>query len=214
MKLKDLLEMAPYHSEGEKPPRHWKETFKMFLSDSALNRDFTLIGELEVNHYLLEFYSRNEGRTVYGGYKIKNEYDEEGLKVVFVLEFKAKPTLINYPKDVKKKHLVQVNKVNTDLDFRDFGVAMFVYQLLVKRGLIILSDITQLDGGKILWKKMARRSHLHDYKIRILDDERGFFKDKSGNIIEYDSTNLDDSQIWTTGLDFSGEHILLLMSLK
>lgn len=215
MKLNDLLEMSPYNPKGEEPPKHWKETFDMFLSDNTLQRLYDHLIDLNTTTGIeIKFYLHQNKKIVYGGIKSTNEVGDEGVSIVFVLQFKSKPTLINYPKGVKRNKLLQVNKVNTKTEFEGQGIAMFIYQTLVKNNILILSDITKLDGGKALWKKMARRSHLHDYKIRILDNERGFLKDSKGNIIEYNNTNLDDSQIWTSGLDFSGEHLLLLMSLK
>ncbi len=218
MKLKELLEMAPYHAKGENPPEHWKKTLELFFSESAVQREFEELGEFDIDRNLysvdkLKIIARKEGRMVYAVYQDINKYNETGWRVVFVLEFKNKPTLINYPKDINKKLLLQVNKVNTDKNYRELGLASYVYQLLIKKGFIILSDIIQLDGGKALWQKIARRSNFDNYKIRIIDDEIGYLK-RNGKILEYDGSNISDDEIWTTEMNFDGEHILLIMSLK
>ena len=219
MKLKDVFEMAPYLVKGENPPTHWKKMLDVTVSKSALQRDYTFISSLTLRHQVngvndVHFYRLNDGNTIHGGYFEINEYNEERLKLIFTLSFKSKPTLKSYPKDVDKRHLLQVSKVNTDHQFERLGIASFVYQMLVKMGIIILSDTTQFDGGKGLWDKMIRRSHLSDYEIRILDDERGYRKDKDGKIISYDGFNIGEDEIWTSDLDFSGEHTLLMIRLK
>ncbi len=150
--------MAPYHAKGENPPEHWKKTLELFFSESAVQREFEELGEFDIDRNLysvdkLKIIARKEGRMVYAVYQDINKYNETGWRVVFVLEFKNKPTLINYPKD------------------------------------------------------------FDNYKIRIIDDEIGYLK-RNGKILEYDGSNISDDEIWTTEMNFDGEHILLIMSLK
>lgn len=218
MKLKELLEMAPYHAKGENPPEHWKKSLDISISKSALERDYSFLSSLDINPAIddaeiLHFYMLNEGRTIHGGYFIIDEIGEERLKIVFVLTFKANNTLKAYPKDINKKLLLQVSKVNTNSQFGRIGIASFVYQSLIQKGFIILSDTVQLDGGKALWQKMSKYSQIKDYKIRIIDDETGYLK-RNGKILEYDGSNISDDEIWTTEMNFDGEHTLLIMSLK
>jgi hypothetical protein len=174
------------------------------------------MGSLELNipdMVVLKFYYMKDGKTIYGGYVDDSTLDSS-FRVIFVLEFKNKNTLINYPADINKNKILQVNKVNTIPRLQNIGIASFVYQLLAAHGFIILSDITQLDGGVGLWVKMAKAAHLNNYIIRIIDDEYGYKKDNAGNIIEYNGANIDTADIWTHGVDFAGEHILLMLTPK
>jgi hypothetical protein len=220
MRIQELLEMTPpYWAKGEKPPKHWRHALTSFMSLSALARDFkSLNSTIDLPSSIgesISFFQNTSTKTVIGGFE---SYNEESLQidfeVVFTLRFKKKNTLLNIPNDIPSKKLIQVDKVLTSKDYANFGIASFVYAALVRSGHFILSDITQLDGGKALWQRMARLAHLSDYQIRILDDERGYLKDKNGKVISYDNSNIHEDDIWTTLLDFSGEHKLLLISPK
>lgn len=216
MKIEELLEMAPpYHPKGEKPPRHWAKKNDFFISFSAIHRAYDEIGFANFTTLDLIFYMSKEAKTVFGGYEDTDPFTQElGFRVIFVLDFKSKLTIVNFPKQINRRKCLQVQKVHTLEKYQDRDIAQFVYQLLVSRGFTIISDTTQLDGGVGLWKKMARQAHLNDYQIHIIDDEEGFLKDGNGDLLTYNSKNIDDAIIWTHDLDFSGQHKLLVMISK
>ena len=124
MKLGELLqEMAPYHAKGDKPPKHWEKTLEMFYSKAMIEREFSILGKITLQRAIrgtstIDFIVRNEGRTIYGVYEDTNRYNELGFRVMFTLEFKAKSTLSAFPKDIRKRSILQVSKVNTDKDLK------------------------------------------------------------------------------------------------
>ena len=143
---------------------------------------------------------------------VKSNHPEDGRstnRIVFSLRFKPSHTLANTI-NVDDTKIIQVDKVSIDREFGNQGLASFAYSRLAMRGFIILSDNSQFTDGKMLWKKMAERAHLRDYKIYILDDEYGFIT-KDGKPVVYDSKNIDDAKIWTSGDNFDGFHKLLVM---
>ena len=74
-----------------------------------------------------------------------------------------------------------------------------------------MDHFLELCGGVNLWKKLAREAIKSGVVVRLLDDEHGYLKDKSGKVISYDSKNINDKEIWSSDLDFSKEHILLTL---
>lgn len=210
---KEILGETPYHHEGDyAQPR---EVAKMqFVSDSTLSRGYDKIGEFntsavgEVSIYLLK-----QGSSVLGTIKSEKQIGDTAVnsnRVVFFLRFKQFPTIVNYPIGITKNTVKQVDSAYVSSEFRGFGIASFVYSLMIANGYVVVSDSAQFTDGKELWKKMAKEAHAESYKIYIID-ENGFLKDDSGEPIVYDGSNIDDAKIWTGGLDMSGEHILLML---
>lgn len=211
MKGQDLLSETPYLHDGEyEAPEVLKS--QTFMSDATLLRDHSPLDYYVVNAERIEFFFSKTQRVVTGVIKKKKEKTKEMSNlVVFSLRFKKEKTIVNYPNGVDQHKVLQVDSVYTDEDYRGRGISSFVYALLVEKGFIIVSDTSQFDDGKQLWKKISREAQFNDYVIHIIDDENGFVKDKSGKIISYDSSNIDDAKIWSSGMDFRGEHILLMM---
>lgn len=73
----------------------------------------------------------------------------------------------------------------------------------------VVSDVTQFDPAKALWKKLAGGSH---YKMFVADIDHGIFKDSAGNDIVYNGANISDSEIWTGGSDFAGNYRVLILT--
>ena len=210
MKTAEILGEAPYLHDGEyKAPQGMDK--KTYHSDGALQRQYVHLGFEVFNAERIDFYLQDELRLV-GVIKDKKEKTQEMSNlIVFSLRFKTFKTIVNYPSDIDKHKVLQVDSVYTRPEFRTFGIASYVYMLLVEKGYIVVSDSGQFDDGKQLWKKISREAKFNDYVIHIIDDEEGFLKDKSGKVISYDSSNIDDAKIWSSGMNFDGEHILLMM---
>lgn len=210
MKAVEILTETPYVHDGEyKAPEGMDK--KTYHSDSALKRQYQFLGFEVFDAERVEFYLQDKLRLV-GVIKDKKDKTQElSNLIVFSLRFKTHKTIVNYPDGVEESKTLQVDSVYTRPEFREFGIASFVYTLLVEKGFIIVSDTSQFSDGKQLWKKISREAKFYDYVIHIIDDEKGFAKDKSGKVIAYDSSNIDDAKIWTSGMNFDGEHILLMM---
>ena len=210
MKTAEILSETPYVHDGEyeAPAGMDKKTYH---SDGALARQYSHLGFEVFDAERVDFYLQDDLRLV-GVIKDKKEKTQEMSNlIIFSLRFKTHKTIINYPEEVLEDKVLQVDSVYTRPEFRTFGIASYVYALLVEKGFIVVSDTSQFTDGKQLWKKISREAKFNDYVIHIIDDENGFIKDKSGKVIAYDSSNIDDAKIWTSGMNFDGEHILLMM---
>jgi hypothetical protein len=92
---------------------------------------------------------------------------------------------------------LQVETVFTHPKYQSQNLAMALYVVLARYNFTIISDFTQYNGGKALWKKMAKESSARQFVVRIWDDElEDWVKDELGGIIKYNAENLDDEQIW------------------
>ena len=211
MKVQELFESPPpYLHDGEysAPEELEKPTY---YSDSSLSRMFIYLCDEIFENIKVSFYMLDNLKVVGVIPEKKEKTQEKSNQIVFSLRFKTYKTIINYPDDIDKSKVLQVDSVFTSKIVRGTGIASFVYAMLVERGFIVVSDTSQFEDGKQLWKKISKEAHFNDYVIHIIDDENGFVKDKSGKIIAYDSSNIDDAKIWSGGLNLEGEHILLMM---
>ena len=210
MKTSEILSETPYLHDGDYTPRDYKKN--TFISDRSLARDFKFLGsDVFVNDKI--YFHIIDNLRVHGTTKQKKDKtNEDSNKIIFSLKFKTTKTINNIPDDLKNKNIVQVDSVYVDSEYSGIGIASYVYLMLADQGYVILSDSSQFEDGKQLWKKIARESNFDDYQIRILDVDEGYLKDKDGKIISYDSSNVDDAKIWTSGANTNGEFILL--SLK
>jgi hypothetical protein len=210
MKVNQILTEMPYNHEGT-----MKRSFGMsYTSDTSLQRLYKpLLAEINADGIKVRFYVRIATDAIIGvidGFKPDGEKTNE---LVFILKFKTNNTLIKKPAELIGK-IMQVDKVAISKDFEGQGIASFIYATLVKEGNIILSDTSQFDDGKMLWKKMARKAGVSDYAVYILDDEYGFELGPDKKPLAYTSTNIDDAKIWSAGADVSKEHVLLVMKPK
>lgn len=210
MKTAEILGEAPYLHDGEysPPPGMEKETYH---SDNTLSRVYDHLFFEVFDGVRVDFYIQDKLRLVGTIKKKKQKTQEDSNLIVFSLRFKEHQTIVNYPEGISKDKVLQVDSVYTRSEFREFGMASLVYATLVEKGFIIVSDSAQFNDGKQLWKKISREAKFNDYVIHIIDDEEGFLKDKNGKVISYDSSNIDDAKIWSSGMSFHGEHILLMM---
>ena len=211
MKLSDLFE-EPYEvtSGAHREPEVQKYGQ---VSVSTLSRDHSFLGSVNTHHgEKIRLYGlKNPQFSVIRG--VIDGHTDLGVLtnfVVFVLRFKSS-VHASLPTDVDKTKALQVNSVFVAPEFRGEGLSSTVYKLLASKGFCIISDNTQFQDGKELWKKLVRDTAEGEYKIFVLDDEYGFKTDDAGKPIEYNGTNIKDSEIWTAGDDFTGYHKLLVM---
>lgn len=135
-------------------------------------------------------------------------------KCVFSLKFKEYHTLNKIPAELTNTKILQVDYVESSDEIDTAGLAPFTYMVLVQDGYTIISDTAQFNGGIGLWKKLARESGFVDMQVNLLDDEFGFTKDASGKLVNYDGVNIQKQQIWTDGQNMTGEHTLLVLTIK
>lgn len=211
MKLSDLFE-EPYEvTDGVHSDNEIQKYGQM--SSATLARDHEFLGSInslqgeKIKLYALKSPQYAVIRGVIPG------YTDHGLNtnfVVFALRFKS-VIQAKLPKELDGNKCLQVNSVFIAPEFRGEGITGAVYKLIATKGFSIISDSAQFRDGKELWKKLVRDVLDGEYKIYVLDDEYGFKKDTAGKPIEYDGSNIKDSEIWTSGDDFNGHHKLLVM---
>lgn len=216
MKTLKLLEM-PYEIEGTMPKNEpeQKESNQEIegkfstISDFTLNRTYEKIGTFLPNSFdsnLVSFHYNKQSHTLIGTIKalvrVTSKKTEVRNKPILNLNFKFTNTLECEIPEFPKRPIVQVNRVRTSEGFQGLGIAASAYIKLAKVGYVVLSDSTQFSDGKHLWKKLIDESEGQKYHIDVIDVELGI-------IGQYD--DLDDSRIWTSGYDFSGERILLAL---
>lgn len=209
MKLSDLLEEPVIYDSGQ----HADKAIDLFQSDRALIADFKPIFSMNTTLGNIRFLAKKhpENSLIRGVVQDQDDIGRSVNRIIFQLKFKAKTSLINFPHEIDSGKCLQVNSVFISDDFRKLGIASRIYKFLTSAGFVIISDSSQYEDGKELWKKLVRDTVQGKYKIYVLDDEYGFKKDAAGKPIEYDGTNIKDSEIWTSGDDFSGYHKLLVM---
>jgi hypothetical protein len=208
MKLhQTILAEMPYEIEGEMERAPFKNSF---ISDNSLERLYTPLGTVQVRNEDVSLYLIKGKTSVLGSIRATKD-GEPSNRLVFSLMFKEKHTLIRVPIHIDEAKILQVDKVSTDPDYEGQGIASYAYSTLAERGHIVLSDVTQFQDGKQLWKRMATKAHLRKYKIFILDDLFGVRKE-NGKPVEYDGSNIDDAKIWSKGEDYSKYHVLLMMT--
>jgi len=211
MKIKEVLLEMPYHHPGSMKKPDFTTSFTSSSSLERLYEKMLCEKHASVGTDVKFFLNKAHSKVIGVVDGVKPKTNEKTNQIIFSLQFKDKHTLVKIPNEFGTKKILQVNSVSIHGDYEGEGIASFVYASLVAAGYLVLSDTSQFDDGKMLWKKMAREAHAESYTIFVLDDEYGFQVDKSGVPIRYDAKNIDDAKIWTAGLDQSGEHILLAM---
>lgn len=208
VKTPKRLTEAPYGLEGKLKRPSWNT----FTSDTSLTRLYTPLGKIQVADDEVTLHLLKPKTSVIG--TIKAEKDNElSNRVIFSLKLKKKHTLAEVPKGINKAKILQVDKVAVDPDFEGRGIASYAYSALAEQGYSVLSDVAQFQDGKQLWKRMAAKAHLRNYRIFILDSSYGVQK-KDGRPLEYNGSNIDDAEIWSSGEDYSKYHVLLMMVHK
>lgn len=201
-----FLTENPYNQFGTLPKRFEDGNV---TSNKSIIRLYDFLFSHTFGNHLISFYKHKNANAIFGFTKIHNpQSPEHENKVVFNLTFYDQPTLRH-----TIPHSAQVESAIVADGYEGLGIASYVYLRLALAGLTIISDSTQFDDGKHLWLKMARESLNSGYKITIFNDVMNkYLTDQNGNIIQYDSTNIDDCEIWSTNRDYSKMDILLVLS--
>jgi hypothetical protein len=156
-------------------------------SDAGLNRENFYLGQLEQGEDQFRFWLSNDKTGAMVTIKRKGA---ERNEIILSVRFDNRAGL-------PVENELQVYTVYNQPKFRNRNLAMAMYVLLARYGFTIVSDFEQFDGGKALWKKMALESSLRKFVIKIWSDEHGdWLRDKLGEPIIYDGTNIDEFFIW------------------
>lgn len=189
--FKDFLLESPYYHEG-----HYSGPIPQgSYSSATLSREFIHLIDFSVNGSHLKFYKNKNIPMIVG-------VIPSGVRwaPVFILKGKSHPTT-----RIKLHQLFQVDGVSIDEKYRGLGATSVVYKHLVSCGISLLSDSSQFEPGKQLWKSIATDP---GYLVTVFDAERG----NTGR--HYNGKNIPDSHLWSSGHDYSKEDVLFLLQKR
>ncbi|WP_186368608.1 hypothetical protein [Yersinia alsatica] len=105
--------------------------------------------------------------------------------------------------------LFQVEGMVVEQVARGKGLATLLYEVLVlKCGVILMSDNKQYEAGQALWQKIARESD--KLAVFILDSEVGKFYPYSGDRIPYNGASIPEDKIWSKHPDTTQWGVILI----
>lgn len=208
-----VLREMPYIVSGDYFPKEaWEPTY---ISSRTLLRDYSPFGSKLFSGVCVQFYSENKSDNIIGVAHALKANSEVTNEEVFSLKFKRdhERTIIKYPEDINPLDVLQVSHVyiTENLNLRGRGMPSFIYASLAKSGFVVVSDADQFLDGKELWKSMAYAAKLRNYRINIINSRTGQYLKDSRGIISYDTTNVDDSDIWSHSGDFNRQDVLLTL---
>lgn len=170
-------------------------------SAAAIARSFEVIEELTVadQHFLIIFDKETPRASI-----VKAQLEDIGGEprhvCVAMLELNKQKTIGDNVISVKRfwqdEQILQVEGVCVERRFQESGFATKLYEALVlKCGVILMSDNTQYEGGKALWQKIARNSNA--LTVFVLDTDSGTFFPYDGTKAIYDGISIPEEKIWS-----------------
>jgi hypothetical protein len=119
-------------------------------------------------------------------------------KVVATLELRRRPQLegVLVESFWEDSDVAQIEGVVVEGSLRHIGLATLMYETLaIQGGITLLSDNEQYQGGKALWRRIARQSHL--LQVFVLDTDAGRYYPFDGERIRYDGKGIPEAEIWS-----------------
>jgi hypothetical protein len=201
--LQELLGLteAPYHIDRDLPP-----IIKMDADTSleGLYRAYSFLGKLEGSTGDFYFWLGKNKTTA----RITTDVVSDGSRQRHI----GAISFHKHGAGVPVRNELQVHKVSVDEDFQNRNLAMALYVLLARYGFSVVSDFEQANGGKFLWKKLARESDARQFSVRVWDDEsQDWVKDEAGVPLRFTGDNLPDESIWDN-IDTSKPTTLLVLT--
>jgi len=204
MKMQQLFE-GPYHMDQDMKP-----VIKMdnYPSLDAMHRTCHFLGTLEKDGKEFNFWLSHTKAVAEVTVEAKDDIGQLKQLVVTKIRFHNRAGL-------PIKNELQVDTVYTHPDYQRTQLAMALYVVLARYDYTIVSDFTQYNGGKALWKKLAKESEARKFVVRVWDDEtQDWMKDSSGSVMKYNAENMDDEEIWKDISQHNEATTLLVLSSK
>ncbi|MDN0118375.1 hypothetical protein [Yersinia frederiksenii] len=183
-------------------------------SPATVAREFTLIHEFELSNteYGVIFDEKVPKAAII---RMKTE-DFNGIprhRVIAGLDLVARQEFGEKTLAVKRfwedSRLFQVEGMVVELEERGQGLATLFYEVLVlKCGVILMSDNKQYEAGQALWQKIARESD--KLAVFILDSEVGEFYPYSGDRVPYNGASIPEDKIWSKHPDTTQWGVILI----
>lgn len=192
MKIAELLNEMPRLETRELPTVN-SGIYKKFYSNESIKAKYDV---LETKPFIIGI-SKDKTFAFIGAKGNREDDGVEGAFILGTIDFK-KPVNISSTKNVElPERAIQVDGVEINKINQRRGVGYYLYLALIKAGYAVISDNLQYLGGQAIWKKVAKKAINNKYKVFIMDDEEIRMKD--GKPEEYNGTNIDDAEIWSTG---------------
>lgn len=204
MKVQELFE-GPYHIDDD-----YRPSIKMdnYPSTNSLNRECTFLGTLEKEDTIFNMWLSKEKHYAQVTTSSKDDTGHPAELSVVKIMFQS-PAGLPVPNEL------HVSTVYTHEKYRARFLAGALYILLSRYGYSVVSDFTQYNAGKALWKKMAREAEMRKFAIRIWSDETSdWVKNSQGEVLRYDASNLADENIWQDISQHSQPTTLLVLQTK
>ncbi|EJF32777.1 hypothetical protein [Enterobacter sp. Ag1] len=187
-------------------------------STASIKRSFEVIEELTFagQHFLIIFDRSTPRAAIIKAEPEGNEKDRRHA-VVAMLELKNQKTIgdnvISVDRFWEDQSVLQVEGVCVEKPLQEAGLATQLYEALVlKCGVILMSDNIHYAGGKALWQKIARNST--QLAVFILDSDDGRFYPFDGTKAAYDGVSIPEEKIWSTHPDKEHFGIILIAEDK
>ena len=197
MKASELLGETSYLHPGEMS----RKMLDGGISIGAIKRDYGKLGQIQD---LIVYIDNHNTHVIV--IDLTSEVITDRFEQVFRIQFKPS-NLLKFKNNFT--NLIQVDKASVLRKSGTQGIASTVYKMIVDNGFTLVSDVTQFDPAKALWKKLAQDSV---YKIYVADIDQGIFQDEDGIDIVYNGSNINDHDIWTSGSDMNGIYRVLIMT--
>lgn len=195
MKLRHLLEMPVLRKE-ELPPR----TDSPFYSEETLaaNHEFIHTGTTAdgIKYWCV---MRKDGHSAAIGTPGQRADGKWGMRILGTVEFKQLQLSGKLPIQLKS-NVKHVGLVHIGVPTQRQGWGMRLYTALADAGYSVISDNTQYIGGQSLWKRIAAETMSGRYKVYVIKNGE-IVTDSNGIPVEYNSHNIDDSDLWSENTD-------------
>lgn len=192
MKIKDIMMEWPFDMESDYKSDYPlpKGTVDNTTSLEGLRREKVELGTLTLQNIDYHFWQTPDTTKAMVTTKVV-EFGKDRQQIACTIDF----NLVASIPDIKNP--LQVSMVYTHPTYRNIGLSWMLYIVLCKYGYTVISDYTQYNGGKAIWKKMASMAEWRKFVVRIWSDKiNDWLRTESGEIIKYDSANIPDDSIW------------------
>lgn len=196
----EINEMAPVRMRGNAPFESLDNESKSKDTMKADYEEFSKLRDMTV------FYYKKEDKLI----KVAKLYwddvlNEERWAIIADLSFKPEKikssnTLIN------NKIAMKINTINVREANRRDGIASDLYNLLLSKNFIVISDGIQYEGAAKLWKSFTKIPDINVY----------IWNEKEDKIISKMTAKTHNNSIWSDGNlgDYSKMSTKLILTLK
>jgi len=144
-------------------------------------------------------------------YNYKNNSNILGIvnhKIIFVI------SLVPFTQSrLFNMNAVQIFRTFVHPDYRRQGITISAYQALVNETTCLVCSEYQTTFMLGVWKKIALNSPSSLFEINIIDSNHTF-TDIDGNIIQYDTINIPDADLWCTLPDRDKADVFMVLKKK